>query len=344
MNRHIIYVSIRKCASAYYWYFANALCVRLGVLLVCSMWKCRMQVLQRTMTSQTMCWCLAYSPLAVHSISKSAGTGRFNTPPLFCGWQMPRQSQKLPWPQWICAGFLLALKEERYSTMELRSKSHIVCGPLRRLSGPQKSAVYDPSILTVNGIVAWGHVLTTHEAFNIKAHFGWVSHAQRWAAWLQQWWMPFVLTNVRLSKKETEDCLDRCVSDGIDLSRCLQKALFTLKMGPLALRVGIGLTEQGTKMSFLSGQEQNWGQGLSVFFRMKMQESWSKLKWLLHLGADSRALMTYKQKILFQGRVWCYDDDPQDQTKFRHLWTMIQRLKVRATCGAHCQPQWLQGD
>ena len=43
---------------------ANALCVRLGVLLVCSMWKCRIQVLQRTMTSQTMCWCLAYSPLS----------------------------------------------------------------------------------------------------------------------------------------------------------------------------------------------------------------------------------------------------------------------------------------
>lgn len=144
---------------------ANALCVRLGVLLVCSMWKCRIQVLQRTMTSQTMCWCLAYSPLAVHdlakerlnkllrlvtrhSISKSAGNCRSqhtaSRTELFCGnwmceypvlcyWerQMPRQSQKLPWPQWICAGFLLALKEERYSTMELRSKSHIVFGSLR---------------------------------------------------------------------------------------------------------------------------------------------------------------------------------------------------------------------
>lgn len=108
---HVLYSDI----TLYYWYWnyskmlpsANALCVRLGGLLVCSMWKCRIQVLQRTMTSQTMCWCLAYSPLAVHDLakeglnkplrlvtrhsnSKSAGSGRSqytaSQKELFCGW------------------------------------------------------------------------------------------------------------------------------------------------------------------------------------------------------------------------------------------------------------------
>ena len=58
--------------------------------------------------------------------------------------------------------------------------------------------------------------------------------------------------------------MDKFVSDMRIEVRFLQKALNT--EDGLALGVGIGLTGQGTKMSFLSGQERNWGQGLSDCF------------------------------------------------------------------------------
>ena len=127
---------------------ANVLCVRLGHLVVCSMWKRRMQVLQRTMTSQTMCWCLAYSPVAVHdgakellnkflgvvtrhSISKPASNGKSSDERISCPLRLKQGNHRScldlnTATQWICAGFLpMALREERYSTMELRSKLHI---------------------------------------------------------------------------------------------------------------------------------------------------------------------------------------------------------------------------
>lgn len=193
--------------------------------------------------------------------------------------------------------------------------------------------------------MAWGRVLTkSHRAFNIKADFGWVSHAQRWAARLHQWWMPFILIDVRLSKKKTEDCLDR-FDMGIEV-RCLQKALNT--EDGLALKVGIGLTVQGTKTSFLSGQEQNWGQGLSDVFPCEDARVMIEIEVVLAFGSGWSCpsnLWTETSISRSEGyTAWCYDDDPQAHEVYIDIcWPWIQRLKVRATCGAHCQSQWLQG-
>lgn len=56
------------------------------------------------------------------------------------------------------------------------------------------------------------------------------------------------------------------------------------------------------RRAFWVGKNKIGVKDLVIFFRVKMQESWSKLKWFLHLGADDRALPTYEQRLQFQDR------------------------------------------